>query len=74
MAVFPGTLDVLFGLEYDFEKLWGVSQLTFEAFTLGTLVCILALGITGYVRGKKVRDAAAPNEVPTETGAFLPGI
>jgi len=60
VAIFPGTLDVLFGLPYDFEATWGVPQLTFEAFALGTLGCILALGLVGYARGKKVRDAEAP--------------
>ncbi|HKU30171.1 MAG TPA: APC family permease [Arthrobacter sp.] len=57
VAIFPGTLEKLFNVDYDFEATWGVSQVTFEAFALGTLGCILALGIVGYVRGKKVRDA-----------------
>lgn len=60
VAIFPGTLDVLFGLQYDFEATWGVSQFTFEAFALGTLGCILALGLVGYARGRKVREAVAP--------------
>ncbi|TDF89154.1 MULTISPECIES: APC family permease [Arthrobacter] len=57
VAIFPGTLEKLFNVDYDFEATWGVSQMTFEAFALGTLGCILALGIVGYIRGKKVRDA-----------------
>jgi hypothetical protein len=44
---------MLFG--YDFEETWGVSQITVEAFALGTLACILGLGIVGYIRGSKVR-------------------
>lgn len=64
VAIFPGTLDMLFGLTYDFDTAWGVSQFTFEAFALGTLCCILALGIVGYVRGKKVREGVASAEVP----------
>jgi amino acid transporter len=55
VAIFPGTLEPLFGLEYDFEDIWGVSQATFEAFTLGTLVILLALGLVGYRRGKAIR-------------------
>ena len=39
VAVFPGTLERLFGLDYDFQETWGVSQATFELFTLGTLAC-----------------------------------
>ena len=78
VAIFPGTLEVLFGLEYDFEATWGVSQFTFEAFALGTLGCILALGLVGYARGRKVRDAVAPSSDAAhhagagDNGALLP--
>ncbi|WP_426986180.1 hypothetical protein [Pseudarthrobacter sp. Y6] len=48
---------------------WGVSQFTFEAFALGTLGCILALGLAGYARGKKVRDAMAPVDAALGSGA-----
>ncbi|NQD41082.1 APC family permease [Glutamicibacter halophytocola] len=57
VAVFPGTLEALLGLDYDFEAIWGVSQMEFELFAVGTLVAILALGIVGYLRGGKVRRA-----------------
>lgn len=73
VAIFPGTLDVLFGLDYNFEEIWGVSQFTFEAFALGTLGCILALGVVGYIRAKKVRDAGITNEV-LESEAFTSGV
>jgi len=59
VAVFPGTLETLFGVEYDFEGTWGVSPGTFEAFALGTLGCILALGVVGYLRGRRVREQVA---------------
>ena len=74
VAVFPGTLEVLFGLPYDFEEVWGVSQLTFEAFALGTLGSILALGIVGYLRGKKVRDAAGQGAVTPAEGRTTLGV
>ncbi len=54
-AVFPGTLEALLGVDYDFEGAWGVSQMEFELFAIGTLVAILALGLVGYIRGAKVR-------------------
>ncbi|WP_309072575.1 APC family permease [Arthrobacter sp.] len=73
VAIFPGTLDVLFGLDYNFEEIWGVSQFTFEAFALGTLGCILALGVVGYIRAKKVRDAGSTHEV-LESEAFTSGV
>ena len=56
VAVFPGTLESLLGVEYDFEEVWGVSQGQFEAFALGTLGCILVLGLVGYALGKRVRE------------------
>lgn len=69
VAVFPGTLENVFGVEYDFDAVWGLPQATYEAFALGTLGCILALGLVGYVRGRKVREhipADAPVELPHE--------
>jgi amino acid transporter len=58
VAVFPGTLERLFGLDYDFQEVWGVSQPEFETFTLGTLGFLLILGIVGYVRAARVRQQA----------------
>jgi amino acid transporter len=55
VAVFPGTLERLFGEDYPFDDIWGVSQTTFEVFTLGTLGCLMALCAVGYVRGARVR-------------------
>ncbi|MFE6646722.1 APC family permease [Nocardioides sp. NPDC057772] len=68
VAVFPGTLERLFGEAYPFEEIWGVSQLTFEVFTLGTLGFLLLLCAVGYVRGARVRaEVGAPvPSVPTE--------
>ncbi|MDJ0394853.1 APC family permease [Rhodococcus sp. G-MC3] len=60
VAVFPGTLETVFGLDYDFEATWGVSRLTFEVFTLGTLTALSLLGGVGYLRGRTVRTEAAP--------------
>jgi amino acid transporter len=74
VAIFPGTLEVLFGLEYNFEDIWGVSQFTFEAFALGTLGCILALGLIGYVRGRKVREAVVADEAPADNMTSLQGL
>jgi amino acid transporter len=55
VAVFPGTLEGLFGIDYSFKDIWGVSRTQFEVFTLGTLAALLLLGVVGYVRGARVR-------------------
>lgn len=55
VAVFPGTLERMLGMEYDFFEIWGVSQTAFEVFTLGTLAALGVLGGVGYVRARKVR-------------------
>jgi glutamate:GABA antiporter len=59
VAVFPGTLEKLFGLSYDFHGTWGVSRFTFEALTLGTLAVIVLLAIVGYATGRGVRQSQA---------------
>jgi amino acid transporter len=67
VAVFPGTLERLFGEDYPFEDYWGVSQVRFEVLTLGTLAFLLVLCAVGYVRGAGVRGrvgAPVPHSVP----------
>ena len=59
VAVFPGTIESLFGLEYSFQDVWGVSQLNFEAFTIGTLIVVIVIAVIGYWRGRGVREAAS---------------
>ncbi|WP_418058752.1 APC family permease [Pimelobacter simplex] len=69
VAVFPGTLERLFGEDYDFREIWGVSQGTFETFTLGTLACLMVLCAVGYALGRPVRAQARSldtHDDPTE--------
>jgi amino acid transporter len=73
VAIFPGILESLFGLKYDFMSVWGVSQGAFEAFTLGTLLVLLVLGLVGYWRGKRIRAhlVAEPDPDPELVGVDL---
>jgi amino acid transporter len=52
-TVFPDTLERVFGVGYDFKDSWGVSQGTFEAFTLGTLAVITICCLVGYAVGRR---------------------
>lgn len=77
VAVFPGTLEPLVGVDYPFRDIWGVDRATFEAFTLGTLAVLLVLGVVGYLRGAPVRRGfvAAPSDAADldadDTGAAV---
>ena len=51
VAVFPGTLERLLGVDYDFHDTWGVTRAHFEALTLGTLAVIAAIAVGGLVLG-----------------------
>jgi amino acid transporter len=51
-AIFPGMLEVWFGLEYPFVEHWGVTRVRFEIFALATLAVLLAIGIIGFMRGQ----------------------
>ncbi|MCW3039043.1 MAG: amino acid permease [Solirubrobacterales bacterium] len=65
-AVFPGTLDKLLGLSYSFDENWGVSQATFELFTLGTLAVIVVISVAGYAAGARVRAHEVPKSFESE--------
>jgi amino acid transporter len=62
VAVFPGTLEKVFGVEYDFVDNWGVGRERFELYTLVTLGVILAFGLLGYWLGRDVRAQAVAHE------------
>jgi glutamate:GABA antiporter len=65
VAVFPGTIEKIVGVDYgSFKDSWGVTRGRFEAVTLGTLAVIIALGVVGYALGKAVREQVV--DVPLE--------
>jgi amino acid transporter len=55
-AVFAGTLNRLFGLDYSYQDEWGVSQGKFFAFTLGVLAVLIAISVIGYISATNVRS------------------
>ena len=59
VAVFPGTLESLFGIDYDFRDTWGVSRGTYTTLTLGTLAVILAIALIGYALSAATRRRTA---------------
>jgi amino acid transporter len=70
VAVFPGTLESLFGIDYNFKETWGVSRATFESLTLGTLGVILIIAVVGYAMARDVRSHIA--RIPLETDPLDP--
>jgi len=70
-AVFPDTLERVFGVGYNFKSSWGVGQGEFELLTLGTLAVITALALVGYWFGRDVRQQTATIELPTDVPGAL---
>jgi amino acid transporter len=67
VAVFPDSLERLFGVGYGFKDTWGVGQGEFELLTLGTLAIIVVVGVIGYWSAREVREEVVT--IPIEPGA-----
>jgi amino acid transporter len=67
VAIFPDSLERLFGVGYGFKGTWGVGQGEFELLTLGTLAVIVVVGLIGYSAGAAVRRDVAT--IPIDEGA-----
>src|SRR5439155_1481928 len=72
VAVFPGTLEKLFGVSYDFHDNWRVSRWRFEELTVGTLAVILMFAVIGYVAGAGVRRDVVAAELQGTEPTDLP--
>jgi amino acid transporter len=60
VAIFPGTLEPLLGVDYgSFHDAWGVSRLKFEVYTLATLGVIVLIAAIGYALGAPTRRRGA---------------
>lgn len=73
VAVFPGTLEPLLGVDYNFTDEWGVSRLAFHGLTMGTLVIMFAVAIVGYASGRRVREHEVVIPIEQEAIAPAPG-
>jgi amino acid transporter len=71
VAVFPDSLEKLFGVGYGFKDTWGVDRATFEYLTLGTLLVIVAIGVIGYWLGAGVRAQSATAELGVDPADAL---
>jgi len=60
-VVFPGTIEGLFGISYNFMDIWGLTRSQVEAFTVGTIVIDLLVGVIGYALAKNVRKSLVEN-------------
>jgi amino acid transporter len=72
VAVFPGTLEGVLGVDYNFQDIWGVGRPTFELFTIGTLVVIALLAVVGYV-WERNRSGSRTTEVDDAELAAMVG-
>ncbi len=76
VAVFPGVLEKIFGVPYNFEDNWGTSRAKFEVYTLATLGIIVGIAVVGYLAGASVRQEIVATEIggpkPTELPDDLP--
>ncbi|OIJ64038.1 amino acid permease [Streptomyces mangrovisoli] len=66
-ALFPGVIEHLFGISYDFQDVWGVSRGAFEAFTLGTVAVLLLVGAAGMAVAGGFSATGAARTAPGET-------
>ncbi len=63
-VLFPGTVEGLLGIDYNFQEIWGLDRGSVELFTLGTIAFDLVVGGVGYLLARNVRrDLVAAIEV-----------
>ncbi|MFD0327453.1 hypothetical protein ACFQZC_02515 [Streptacidiphilus monticola] len=66
IALFPGVLERVLGVSYDFTGTWGVSRTVFETFTLGTVAVLLAVAVLGRVIAART-DRRSPQAPTADT-------
>ena len=56
-VLFPGTVEGVLGIEYNFQDTWGLSRGQVEGFTLGTIAFDLVVALVGFALAKNVRKS-----------------
>lgn len=55
VALAPGLIEGILGIEYNYLDIWGTTQANVLGFTLGTFGIVVLIGIVGYLGAGKVR-------------------
>ena len=56
-VIFPGTLEGILGIDYNFKEIWGLSRTNVQLFTLLTVIFDILIGVLGYLTAKNVRKS-----------------
>jgi hypothetical protein len=54
-VIFPGLVEGLLGISYNFQDVWGLSRAQVETFTIGTIAVDLIVGLVGFALARNVR-------------------
>ena len=63
-ALFPGVMERIFHVPFNFKSAWGVGRGTYEALALGTLAIVLLIGVIGYIAGARLRREVTEAPLP----------
>jgi amino acid transporter len=72
VAIAPGSLEALLGIDYNFADVWGLDQARVEAFTLGTLAVLAALAVGAYVIARTSARRAPTQPAPRRREMSVP--
>jgi glutamate:GABA antiporter len=65
-ALFPGVMERIFDVPFNFKDAWGVGRGTYESLALGTLAAVVIIGIIGYIAGAGLRRETTFAPPPAE--------
>ena len=71
IALAPGVLEGLFGIEYSYDDIWGTSKANVLGYTLGTFAIVILIAVVAYLGAGRVRAnlvSDTSNDNPFTTG------